>query len=90
MQQGARSARVCHSRPGPIRVRVEGHNGRIVGGQVSEVTRSQDGKGGRYGHGGSPTQAICGGPPSTYGDEGEAWNLDDDEDPGREGSFIDI
>ena len=68
--------------PVPIRVRVEGHRGRIVGGQA---TRSQDGRGG-----GSPTQAICGGPPSTDGDEGAAWNLDDDEEPGREGPFIDI
>ena len=48
------------------------------------------GRGGRDGHGGSPTQAICGGPPSTDGDEGAAWNLDDDEEPGREGSSIDI
>ena len=73
----------------PIRVRVEGHRGRIVGGQA---TRSQDGRGGRDGHGGSPTQAlaICGGPPSTDGDEGAAWNLDDDEEPGREGPIIDI
>ena len=75
----------------PIRVRVEGHRGRIVGGQV---TRSQDGRGGRDGHGGSPTQAICGGPPTGStdhdGDEGAAWNLDDDEEPGQEGSFIDI
>ena len=75
--------------PVPIRVRVEGHRGRIVGGQA---TRSQDGRGGRDGHGGSPTQAlaICGGPPSTDGDEGAAWNLDDDEEPGWEGPFIDI
>ena len=73
--------------PVPIRVRVEDHRGRIVGGQA---TRSQDGRGGRDGHGGSPTQAICGGPPSTDGDEGAAWNLDDDEEPGREGPIIDI
>ena len=73
----------------PIRVRVEGHRGRIVGGQAT--TRPQDGRGGgRDGHGGSPTQAICGGPPSTDGDEGAAWNLDDDEEPGREGPIIDI
>jgi hypothetical protein len=73
--------------PVPIRVRVEGHRSRILGGQV---TRSQDGRGSRDGHGGSPTQEICGGPPSTDGDEGAAWNLDDDEEPGQEGSFIDI
>ena len=69
----------------PIRVRVEGHRGRIVGGQAT--TRSQDGRGGsRDGHGGSPTQAIS----SNDGDEGAAWNLDDDEEPGREGPIIDI
>ena len=48
--------------PVPIRVRiaVEGnHRGRIVGGQV---TRFQDGRGGRCGNGGRPTQEICGGP----------------------------
>ena len=73
----------------PIRVRVEGHRGRIVGGHW-QVTRSQDGRGGRDGHGGSPTQEICGGPPSTDGEGGAAWNLDYDEEPGREGSFIDI
>ena len=42
------------------------------------------------GSAGSPTQEFCGGPPSTDGDEGAAWNLDDDEEPGREGSSIDI
>ncbi len=76
----------------PIRVRitVQGHRGRIVGGQV---TRSQDGRGGRGGDGCSPTQEICGGPSSTDGEnafEGSAWNLDDDEEPDREGPFIDI
>ena len=76
----------------PIRVRiaVEGHRGRIVGGQV---TRFQNGRGGRGGDGGSPTQEICGGPASTDGDnafEGSAWNLDYDEEPDREGPFIDI
>ena len=76
--------------PVPIRVRVEGHRGRIVGGQV---TRFQNGRGGRGGDGGSPTQEICGGPASTDGEnafEGSAWNLDDDEEPDREGPFIDI
>ena len=37
------------------------------------------------GSAGSPTQEFCGGPPSTDGDEGVAWNLDDDEEQGREG-----
>ena len=85
MQQGARGARVCHSGadPGPGR-------GSTRPNSWGGVTRSQDGRGGRDGHGGSTTQEICGGPPSTDGDEGAAWNLDDDEEPGREGSIIDI
>ncbi len=68
----------------------EGHRGRIVGGQV---TRFQDGRGGRGGDGGSPTQEICGGPASTDEEnafEGSAWNLDDDEEQDRGGPFIDI
>ena len=78
----------------PLRCR-SGSGSRVIAaeslGARHRPLRSQDGRGGgRGGHGGSPTQAICGGPPSTDGDEGAAWNLDDDEDPGREGPIIDI
>jgi hypothetical protein len=59
-----------------------------------QVTRFQDGRGGRGGDGGSPTQEICRGPAiNTLGEnafEGSAWNLDDEEEPDREGPFIDI
>ena len=76
--------------PVPIRVRiaVEGHRCRIVGGQV---TRFQNGRGGRGRDGSSATQEICGGPASTDGEnasEGSACILDNDEEPDREGPFI--
>ena len=87
----ASSESVEFATPVPIwvRIAVQGHRGRIVGGQV---TRFQNGRGGRGGDGGSPTQEICWGPASTDGEnafEGSAWNLDDDEEPDREGPFID-